>query len=79
MTGFECDNGFTQDASGRQNKTVFCLRAYKDYPELYDILFLQGSVDDKDRALISHFTLAGVSKDNGLAFAGKFMEVSQWQ
>ena len=79
VTDFQCDNGFTQGASGRQSKTVFCLRAYKDYPELYDILFLQGSVDDKDRALISHFTLAGVSKDNGLAFASKFMEVSQWQ
>ena len=79
VTDFQCDNGFTQGASGRQSKTVFCLRAYKDYPELYDILFLQGSVDDSDRALISHFTLAGVSKDNGLAFASKFMEVSQWQ
>lgn len=79
VTDFQCDNGFTQGTSGRQSKTVFCLRAYKDYPELYDILFLQGSVDDSDRALISHFTLAGVSKDNGLAFASKFMEVSQWQ
>ena len=78
VTDFECDNGFTQGVSGRQSKTVFCLRAYKDYPALYDILFLQGSVDDKDKALISHFTLAGVSKHKGLAFASKFMEVSQW-
>jgi serine protease Do len=79
VTRFQCDHGFTRQFGGRQNKNVFCLRAYKDYPKLYDILFLQGSVDDKENALISHFTLAGVSKENGLAFTRKFMEVSQWQ
>lgn len=79
VTDFQCDHGFTQGASGRQSKNIFCLRAYKEYPKLYDILFLQGSVDDKESALISHFTLAGVSKENGLAFTRKFMEVSQWQ
>lgn len=79
VTDFQCDHGFTQKPSGRQSKSVFCLRAYKDYPKLYDVLFLQGSVDDKERALISHFTLAGVSQENALTFTGKFMEVSQWQ
>lgn len=78
VTGFQCDDGFTQGLNDRQNKSVFCLRAYKEYSQLYDIFFLQGSVDDKDKAFITHFTLAGVSKENGLAFTRKFMEVSQW-
>lgn len=79
VTGFQCDHGFIRGASGRQGKTVLCLRAYKDYSQLYDLFFLHGSVDDQDKAFISHFTLAGVSKDSGLAFMRKFMEVSQWQ
>jgi hypothetical protein len=57
---------------------VVCLRAYNDYPDLYDMLFLQGTVDHSDQAFLSHFTLAGVNKPNSLAFARKFMEVSQW-
>jgi hypothetical protein len=79
VTQFECDNGFVASDTGRKSKVVICLRAYNDYPELYDMLFLQGTVDHSDKAFLSHFTLAGVSKPNSLAFARKFMEVSQWQ
>ena len=79
VTNFECQEGFTADESGRQYKTLFCLRAYKDYPELYDALFLQGTVDDARKAFISHFTLAGVSKSSSLDFTKRFMEYSQWR
>lgn len=79
VTNFECQDGFTTHQSDRQNKTLFCLRAYKDYPGLYDVLFLQGTVDDAERAFVSHFTLAGVSKSSGLNFTKRFMEYSQWR
>lgn len=79
VTNFECQEGFTRVASVRQYKTLFCLRAYKDYPDLYDVLFLQGTVDDAERAFISHFTLAGVSKSRSLDFTQRFMEYSQWR
>lgn len=79
VSEFHCDHDFITSANQRQSKTVFCTRAYKDYPELYDSLFLQGTVDDSDKALITHFTLAGVSKENSLRFARRFMEVSQWR
>ena len=77
--GFHCDHDFITSASQRQSKIVFCTRAYKHYPGLYDSLFLQGTVDNGDKALITHFTLAGVSKENSLRFARRFMEVSQWR
>ena len=79
VSEFHCDHDFLLSASQRQSKTVFCTRAYKDYPGLYDSLFLQGTVGNRDKAFISHFTLAGVSKENSLQFARKFMEISQWQ
>ena len=78
VTEFHCDNNFVTSATGRQSKVVFCTRAYKDYPGLYDSLLLQGSVDSSSKAFISHFTLAGLSRENSLAFARKFMEISQW-
>ena len=85
---FVCDDQFvSSDISGtaeqksiekRQTKAVFCARAYKDYPQLYDVLFLQGTVDNSRAAFLSHFTLAGVSQKNAQAFARKFMEVAKW-
>ena len=78
---FNCDDQFViADSAENQRKTkaVFCVRAYKDYPQLYDVLFLQGTVDDSRAAFLSHFTLAGVSQKNAQAFARKFMGVAKW-
>jgi hypothetical protein len=61
------------------NKAVFCTRAYKKFPQLYDVLFIGASVDQNDKALISHFTLAGVSQDMAMAFTRKFMESLTWK
>jgi serine protease Do len=81
---FSCDDQFvvssnSGDSGRRKTKTVLCARAYKDYPQLYDILFVQGTVDNSRAALLSHFTLAGVSQKNAKAFARKMMEVAKWQ
>jgi len=78
---FNCDDQFViADSVENQRKTkaVFCVRAYKDYPQLYDVLFLQGTVDDSRAAFLSHFTLAGVSQNNARAFVRKFMGVAKW-
>lgn len=80
VSNFACDNQFVRAEAGAvQTKAVFCTRAYREYPDLYDVLFLQGTVGEGDRALLSHFTLAGISRENALAFVEQFMEVAQWQ
>ena len=81
---FKCDDWFVigsnnSAAEKRKTKAVFCARAYKDYPQLYDVLFLQGTVDNSRATFLSHFTLAGVSRENAKAFARKFMGVAKWQ
>ena len=78
---FNCDDQFviSRAENTRKTKAVFCARAYKDYPKLYDVLFLQGTVDDSHAAFLSHFTLAGVSQKNAQAFVRKFMGVAKWQ
>ena len=81
---YQCDTEFVatnnlEAEPQRKTKAVFCARAYKDYPQLYDVLFLQGTVDDSRAAFISHFTLAGVSRDNAKAYVRKFMGVAQWR
>ena len=81
---YQCDSEFVavnnlEAEPQRKTKAVFCARAYKDYPQLYDVVFLQGTVDDSRAAFISHFTLAGVSRDNAKAYARKFIGVAQWR
>jgi len=61
------------------NKSVFCTRAYKDFPGLFDVLYLGASIDKNQQALVSHFTLAGVNQDNAMAFTRKFMEAVSWK
>ncbi len=77
-------NGVTESGAWR---AVLCVRQYKDYPLLYDVLY-QGSLLGQTAAgagsehgqsgLASHFALSGVSKDNALKFAKKFMELHAW-
>ncbi len=61
------------------NKAIFCTRAYKDFSNLYDVLYLGISIDRDDQALISHFTLAGVSQESAQIFTKKFMESVSWK
>ncbi|BBM01892.1 S1C family serine protease [Microbulbifer sp. GL-2] len=92
VTNFRCRQGFTsQPRTGngpiskpdRSKKpliarTSYCVRRYKDFPDLYDIFFLSLSVDQKNRALVSHFTLSGFTQESADAFTEKFTSEIQW-
>ncbi len=62
-----------------KNKSIFCTRAYKEFPGLFDVLYLGASIDKNQQALVSHFTIAGVSQKNAMSFTGKFMEAVSWK
>ncbi len=51
----------------------------KDFQGLYDVLYLSASIDKNQQALVSHFTLAGVSQENAMTFTDKFMEAVSWK
>ncbi|MCB1646766.1 MAG: trypsin-like peptidase domain-containing protein [Pseudomonadales bacterium] len=61
-----------------RTKTVFCTRAYKKFTGLYDVMFLQGSVDREQQAFMSHFTLSGTTREQALRFTAQFMESGVW-
>ncbi|WP_444928520.1 S1C family serine protease [Microbulbifer sp. SSSA002] len=92
VTNFRCQQGFTSQERGGQTplskpdrnrepliaRTSYCVRRYKDFPDLYDIFFLSLSVDQKNRALVSHFTLSGFTQESADAFTQKFTSEIQW-
>ncbi len=61
------------------NKSIFCTRAYKDFSGLFDVLYLGASIDKNQQALVSHFTIAGISQENAMSFTSKFMESVSWK
>lgn len=78
VTDFSCHSDIVALAD-EPTRVIFCVRAYKDYPELFDALYLAATVAGGQQGFISHFTLAGVTQDNAKAFARKFMEAVVWQ
>ena len=80
LGNWACDENFVlADAdTSERTKTVFCLRAYKKFTGLYDVLFLQGSVDRTRQAFMTHFTMAGTTREMALAFTRKFMDSGVW-
>ncbi|WP_240913967.1 S1C family serine protease [Microbulbifer sp. SH-1] len=68
-------NGNTKPAIAR---TSFCVRRYKEFPDLYDVFYVSLTVDQANRALVSHFTLSGFTKESANAFTDKFVSEIQW-
>jgi len=80
VTEFQCQHDIVMpDHQKINNKAIFCTRAYKDFSNLYDVLYLGISIDRHDQALISHFTFAGVSQSSAQSFTQKFMESVSWK
>ena len=80
VTEYQCHHDLVMpDNQAINNKTVFCTRAYKKFPGLFDVLYLSASIDKEKQALVSHFTIAGISQTNALAFTRKFMEAVSWK
>jgi len=80
VSDYQCHHDLVQAKnSNLDTKAVFCTRAYKKFPQLFDVLFISASINKGDQALISHFTLAGVSQKSAMAFTQKFMESIAWK
>ncbi len=80
VTEYQCHHDIvTPENNAITNKNIFCTRAYKKFPALFDIFYLGASIDKSQQALVSHFTIAGINKENALAFTSKFMEAVSWK
>jgi serine protease Do len=79
VTQYQCHHDLVMpDNQMINNKSILCTRAYKKFPDLFDVLYLSASIDKDKQALVSHFTVAGVDQKNALVFTRKFMEAVSW-
>lgn len=60
-------------------KVLYCSRAYRHIPSLYDAFFVAMTTDREQEIIFSHFTLSGFTRTNIEAFLQRFMASVQWQ
>ncbi|HUK60708.1 MAG TPA: serine protease [Stellaceae bacterium] len=59
-------------------RTVWCARAYREFPDLYDVNLTAVTQDDGREALVSTLAMQGVLYDNAISLGKKFIEALQW-
>lgn len=73
VSNFECRTDLVTHAKLKR-KTRLCLRRYKSYPDIYDLVLRQISLNHSRQALASTLVLTGVGGEQALKFARSFME-----
>ncbi|MEQ8693447.1 MAG: serine protease [Pseudomonadales bacterium] len=81
VTNYQCNRDFVTQPQLSPSvwRAVMCVRQYKKFPRLYDVLYSGSLLGKADSGLASHFALSGVSHENAMAFARKFMELHAWE
>ncbi len=74
VTEYSCATDFVEQSQLSTRKMVYCVREYKQFQGLFDVLFLSATVNQQHKSLVSHYTLAGVSQENAQQFLTQFME-----
>ncbi|PKL95624.1 MAG: hypothetical protein CVV18_04785 [Gammaproteobacteria bacterium HGW-Gammaproteobacteria-8] len=81
VTEFQCREDWVriETLDGVEFKVSHCLRAYLDYPGLYDVLFVARAQLDGPEGIHLHYTLAGVGREAAAMFHRKFVGSLQWK
>ncbi len=79
VTNYRCNTHTVNNRYAVTTRSILCLRAYKAFDRLYDVLYVAASLDHQQAGLVSHFTLSGVGKSEAMSFTEKFIEAVSWQ
>jgi S1-C subfamily serine protease len=77
VTEFHCHQDFLEH-EGLKSKLVLCVRRYREFDGLYDLVQRQVSLNRPDRSLQSTLILTGVDREHGIDFARRFAEEIRW-
>jgi S1-C subfamily serine protease len=77
VTNYRCKTRFV-DVKGLTVRAALCLRAYKRFPGLYDLVLRAATLDASNRGVETSLTLAGFSSENAHALARRYLEGLSW-
>lgn len=79
VSNYQCKQDIVANNHDVKTKSILCLRAYNEFPHLYDVLYIGATLNHESQGLISHFTLAGVSQGSAMRFTKQFVGAIAWQ
>jgi len=81
VTEFECREDWVvfENLAPVKFKSSYCLRAYLDYPGVYDVLYVARALMPDSEGLHVHYTLAGVGRDKAMEFHRHLLGALQWK
>jgi S1-C subfamily serine protease len=77
VTNFRCHSEFVS-SGGVTLRAAMCLRAYKKFPGLYDLVLRAAALPSGTQGVDSSLTLAGFSPDNARKLARRYLEGLSW-
>jgi S1-C subfamily serine protease len=81
MTQQQCHEDFLSAPATAERpplRAVWCARAYREFEGLYDVSVITVTQDRSREALVSRLNMQGVTYDNALALAKRFVEALAW-
>lgn len=77
VTEFRCENNFVKLAT-RDWKVAYCVRQYKKYPKLHDVVVSLAVLGDPKRGHVIRAGLAGINENLAKLFLKKLLGGIQW-
>jgi S1-C subfamily serine protease len=78
VTRFRCDLDNVKRGS-LKFRVIFCVRRYKKYDGLYDVIFKLAALGGGRSGLVSGLTMSGVSFENAQRIARDYLENVSWE
>ena len=82
LTEPECHEDFIERGEGEKTgpvmRTVWCARAYRDFAGIYDVAITTVTQDRDKEALVSRLAMQGVSYENAITLAQRFVGELSW-
>lgn len=77
VTNFRCHSEFV-NSGGLTVRAALCMRAYKKFPGLYDLVLRAAALPSSNQGVDTTFTLAGFSPENAQKLARRYLEGLSW-
>lgn len=81
VTEYECAENWVEfeNLAPVPFKSNYCLRAYLDYPGLYDVLYVARALMPGSEALYVHYTIAGIGRNKAMEFQRRLLGALAWK
>jgi serine protease Do len=77
VTNYRCKSEFV-DVGGLPVRAALCLRAYRKFPGLYDVVLRAATLNAGTSGVDTSLTLAGFTAENGRRIAQRYLEGLSW-